>query len=318
MRRVARGLGLAALVAIAALAVFLVPTLWGKPWTIEDFYLRVFAELVLERPQLLSRLRILEPWGLDWFADDLDDYSVEFTDRSARKREQPPRPAAQLRPSGAERGPAALDRRAGLLPGAAGGGRALPLPRLPREPDERGPERAAGLHAERPPDRIGARRRGLPRAALEVRRGVRPGDRGPRPPRIARGAAAALRAGARAGRHPAVPGAAAGAARAGDRLRASGSRSSPPSPSRSARACWLAPSRRWSAPSTRPTAGSKRSSRGCASARGRRTASGICPTAMLIMPGPCACTPRRIARRRRSTSAGSPRWRGSRPRCARS
>ena len=85
MRRVARGLGLAALVGLVALAVFLVPTLWGKPWSIEHYYLRVFAELLLDRPQLLSRLRILEPWGLDWFADDLDDYSVEFTNRTARQ-----------------------------------------------------------------------------------------------------------------------------------------------------------------------------------------------------------------------------------------
>ena len=84
-RRSQRFLGLAALMLLSALALFLVPTLWGKPWRIEDFYLRVFAELVLERPQLLSRLRILEPWGLDWFSDDLDDYSVEFTDRTARE-----------------------------------------------------------------------------------------------------------------------------------------------------------------------------------------------------------------------------------------
>jgi len=85
MRPVIRRLGLAALVAIAALGVFLVPTIWGKPWSIEHFYLRVFAEFALERPQLLSRLRILEPWGLDWFTDDLDDYSIEFTEKTARR-----------------------------------------------------------------------------------------------------------------------------------------------------------------------------------------------------------------------------------------
>ena len=85
MRPVIRRLGLAALVAIAALGVFLVPTIWGKPWSIEQFYLRVFAEFALERPQLLSRLRILEPWGLDWFTDDLDDYSIEFTEKTARR-----------------------------------------------------------------------------------------------------------------------------------------------------------------------------------------------------------------------------------------
>ncbi len=85
MRRITRRLGLVALLALAALAVFLVPTLWGKPWSIEHFYLRVFAELALERPELLSRLRILEPYGLSWFSDELDDRSVEFAQRTARR-----------------------------------------------------------------------------------------------------------------------------------------------------------------------------------------------------------------------------------------
>jgi hypothetical protein len=85
MRRSRRRLALAALALCAALAVFLVPTLWGKPWSIEHFYLRAVAELVLERPMLLSRLRILEPWGLRWFSDDLDDYSVAFAQRTARE-----------------------------------------------------------------------------------------------------------------------------------------------------------------------------------------------------------------------------------------
>jgi uncharacterized protein (DUF885 family) len=85
MRRLRRRLGLVALLALAALAVFLVPTLWGKPWSIEHFYLRVFARFALERPELLSRLRILEPWGLDWFSDDLDDRSPAFEQRSARR-----------------------------------------------------------------------------------------------------------------------------------------------------------------------------------------------------------------------------------------
>ena len=70
---------------VVAAAVFLVPTLWGKPWMIEHFYARVFLELPLDRPQLLSRLRILEPYGLDFHADDLDDHSVAFQRRTARK-----------------------------------------------------------------------------------------------------------------------------------------------------------------------------------------------------------------------------------------
>ncbi len=71
--------------AFAALTLFLVPTLWGRPWWIEHFYTRVFVEFALDRPMLLSQLRLLEPYGLDFHSDDLDDFSVEFAMRSARE-----------------------------------------------------------------------------------------------------------------------------------------------------------------------------------------------------------------------------------------
>ena len=76
--------GTAALLLVAA-AVFAVPTLWGKPFLIEHFYIRAFADLVLDRPMLLSRLRILEPWGFDFHSDELDDFSPEFAEETARK-----------------------------------------------------------------------------------------------------------------------------------------------------------------------------------------------------------------------------------------
>jgi uncharacterized protein (DUF885 family) len=67
--------------ALIALAVFAIPTVWGKPWSINHFYARVFLGFVLDHPQLLSSLRILEPMGLDFHNDDLEDYSVEATQR---------------------------------------------------------------------------------------------------------------------------------------------------------------------------------------------------------------------------------------------
>jgi len=51
---------------------------WGKPWSIDQFFTRVFWEFALERPLVLSQLRILEPYGLRWHADELDDLSLEF------------------------------------------------------------------------------------------------------------------------------------------------------------------------------------------------------------------------------------------------
>lgn len=81
MRRVAIVLGLLVLGA----GVFLYPTLWGRPWSIDHFFERVFLEFALERPLLLSQLRILEPYGIDFHADDLADYSVAFARDEIRK-----------------------------------------------------------------------------------------------------------------------------------------------------------------------------------------------------------------------------------------
>ena len=85
MRRRTRNLALLAAIPVALAVAFLIPTLWGRPWSIEHFYARVFLEFALDRPMLLSQLRILEPYGLDFHSDDLDDFSVAFARESQRK-----------------------------------------------------------------------------------------------------------------------------------------------------------------------------------------------------------------------------------------
>ena len=52
-----------------------------RPWRIELHFPRVLARFLLESPMLLSQLRILEPWGLDFHSDDLDDFSVDMKRR---------------------------------------------------------------------------------------------------------------------------------------------------------------------------------------------------------------------------------------------
>ncbi|MCA9717501.1 MAG: DUF885 domain-containing protein [Myxococcales bacterium] len=60
---------------------FCVPTVWGTPWFIEHFYMRVFVKFALEHPMLLSSMRLLEPAGITFHNDDLDDFSVEGEER---------------------------------------------------------------------------------------------------------------------------------------------------------------------------------------------------------------------------------------------
>ncbi|MFQ5527480.1 MAG: DUF885 family protein [Thermoanaerobaculia bacterium] len=74
-----RGLGVVALAA----AVFLVPTIWFKPWSIDHFYGRVFATFALRHPMMLSSMRLLEPMGMRFHNDDLDDMSVAFQKKEA-------------------------------------------------------------------------------------------------------------------------------------------------------------------------------------------------------------------------------------------
>jgi len=63
---------------LVAVAVFAVPTIWFKPWSVNHFYARVFIQFAMRHPMLLTALGISPPLGLDYYSDDLDDVSVEF------------------------------------------------------------------------------------------------------------------------------------------------------------------------------------------------------------------------------------------------
>jgi uncharacterized protein (DUF885 family) len=73
-----RWIAVLGLLVIVAGGYFVHAVGWGKPPSIDHFFARVFLEFALERPLVLSQLRILEPYGLSWHADELDDLSVEF------------------------------------------------------------------------------------------------------------------------------------------------------------------------------------------------------------------------------------------------
>lgn len=76
-------LGLIFLCLVALL--FLGPTLFYRPWFIGHFFLREDLLSFLRRPQLLSRLHVLEPYGIRFHADDLDDVSIEESRREIER-----------------------------------------------------------------------------------------------------------------------------------------------------------------------------------------------------------------------------------------
>lgn len=64
------------LVLALAAAVFLVPTIWFKPWSIDHFYARVFIRFALRHPELLTQIGALDGTPLDGYNGKLDDYSL--------------------------------------------------------------------------------------------------------------------------------------------------------------------------------------------------------------------------------------------------
>ena len=73
-------LGLFGLLLVAA-TVFLVPTIWFRPWSVDHFYTRSFLEFALRHPELLTQMGFLESNGIYYRADELDDYSTAFAEQ---------------------------------------------------------------------------------------------------------------------------------------------------------------------------------------------------------------------------------------------
>ena len=56
---------------------FLVSLVWGKPWSLNLFYARVFLKMALDNPEELTMLGILEKLGIHWHNARLADASIK-------------------------------------------------------------------------------------------------------------------------------------------------------------------------------------------------------------------------------------------------
>lgn len=84
-RLLAWTLGLSAVV-VTALAVHL---LLFRPYSIDLFFERVLAQRLLNDPEALSELRLVEQYGITWHSDELTDISPAAQEkRAARERKQ--------------------------------------------------------------------------------------------------------------------------------------------------------------------------------------------------------------------------------------
>jgi uncharacterized protein (DUF885 family) len=63
------------LVLIVVLAVFLINLIWFRPWSLNLFYEKVFAETIFSEPELLSQLGLVEQFGFTSHCGKLSDES---------------------------------------------------------------------------------------------------------------------------------------------------------------------------------------------------------------------------------------------------
>jgi len=84
MRRGKRKLMWGAGILLALLAIFIIPTVWLQPWSIDHYYGRVFLRFALRHPMMLTGLGMLDGTPLDFHSDKLDDMSMAMEDKEAR------------------------------------------------------------------------------------------------------------------------------------------------------------------------------------------------------------------------------------------
>src|SRR6266446_2562740 len=62
-------------IAVIVLAVFLINLIWFRPWSLNLFYEKVFAEVIFSEPELLTQLGLVEQFGITSHNGKLSDES---------------------------------------------------------------------------------------------------------------------------------------------------------------------------------------------------------------------------------------------------
>src|SRR6516165_5648406 len=86
LQRILKWLGAILAVVAIAIAVFLVNLIWFRPWSLNLFYEKVFAEVVFDHPELLSQLGLVEQFGFTNHNSKLDDESPAHQQREFDNR----------------------------------------------------------------------------------------------------------------------------------------------------------------------------------------------------------------------------------------
>src|SRR5437764_2814894 len=80
-KRIFKWFGAIIAVVAIAIAVFLVNLIWFRPWSLNLFYEKVFAEILFDHPEILSTLGLVEQFGITGPKGKLDDESPAHQQR---------------------------------------------------------------------------------------------------------------------------------------------------------------------------------------------------------------------------------------------
>jgi len=75
LKRFLKWLGAIVAVFVIVVAIFLINLIWFRPWSLNLFYDKVFAEVLFDHPELLSALGLVEQFGITGHNGKLDDES---------------------------------------------------------------------------------------------------------------------------------------------------------------------------------------------------------------------------------------------------
>jgi uncharacterized protein (DUF885 family) len=74
-KRILKVIGGIVLLAVICIAIFLLNLIWFRPWSLNLFYEKVFAEVIFGEPELLSQLGLVEQFGITSHNGKLSDES---------------------------------------------------------------------------------------------------------------------------------------------------------------------------------------------------------------------------------------------------
>src|SRR5256714_1601438 len=80
-RRILKWMGGIVALLVVILAVFLVNLIWFRPWSLNLFYEKVFAQVLFEEPELLSAIGLVERFGITGHNAKLSDASPAHQQR---------------------------------------------------------------------------------------------------------------------------------------------------------------------------------------------------------------------------------------------